>query len=63
MDEGGCYKNKQNQKIMCWQGHGDTGTLVHCLWGGWGGGAYNMVRAPVGNSLAIPQRAKHKITM
>ena len=40
----------------CWQGCGETRTLIHCWW------ERNMLYATLENSLAIPQMIIHRVT-
>lgn len=40
----------------CWQGHGETETLIHCWW------ECKMAQS-LWKSLVVPQRVKHKINM
>ena len=45
----------ENRK--CWKGCNETETLVHCWW------EKKNVAATMENSLACPQKAKHRITI
>lgn len=49
-------KTKQQQENKCWQGYRESGILVHCWWEQTGAAA-------VENSLAVPQKIKHRISI